>query len=65
MCAGAIAQSRISRLIFGARDEKGGAVKSLYHILEDPRLNHRVQVIEGVLGEHCQELIQTFFSARR
>ena len=65
MCVGAIVQSRISRLIFGARDEKGGAVKSLYHILEDPRLNHRVQVIEGVLGEQCQEIIQAFFSARR
>jgi tRNA(adenine34) deaminase len=65
MCAGAIVQSRISRLIFGTRDEKGGAVKSLYHILEDPRLNHRVQVIEGVLGEQCQEIMQAFFSARR
>lgn len=65
MCAGAIVQSRVSRLIFGARDEKGGAVKSLYHILEDSRLNHRVQVIEGVLGEQCQEILQAFFSARR
>ena len=65
MCAGAIVQSRISRLIFGARDEKGGAVRSLYQILEDPRLNHRVQVIEGVLGEQCQEIIQAFFFARR
>jgi tRNA(adenine34) deaminase len=65
MCAGAIVQSRVSRLIYGARDEKGGAVKSLYHILEDPRLNHRVQVIEGVLGEQCQEIMRAFFSARR
>lgn len=65
MCVGAIVQSRISRLIFGARDEKGGAVKSLYHILEDPRLNHRVQVLEGVLAEHCQEIMRAFFSARR
>ena len=65
MCVGAIVQSRISRLIFGARDEKGGAVKSLYHILEDPRLNHRVQVIEGVLGEQCQEIMRAFFSAHR
>jgi tRNA(adenine34) deaminase len=65
MCVGAIVQSRISRLIYGARDEKGGAVKSLYHILEDPRLNHRVQVIEGVLGEQCQEIMRAFFSARR
>ena len=65
MCVGAIVQSRISRLIFGARDEKGGAVKSLYHILEDPRLNHRVQVMGGVLGEQCQEIMRAFFSARR
>lgn len=65
MCAGAMVQSRVSRLIFGARDEKGGTVKSLYHILEDPRLNHRVQVIEGVLGEQCQEIMQAFFSACR
>jgi tRNA(adenine34) deaminase len=65
MCAGAMVQSRISRLIFGARDEKGGAVRSLYHILEDPRLNHRVQVIEGVLDKQCQEIMQAFFSARR
>jgi len=65
MCVGAIVQSRISRLIFGARDEKGGAVKSLYHILEDPRLNHRVQVMEGVLGEQCQEIMRAFFSACR
>ena len=65
MCSGAIVQSRISRLVFGARDEKGGAVKSLYQILEDPRLNHRVQVIEGVLGEQCQDIMQAFFVARR
>jgi len=65
MCAGAIVQSRVSRLIFGARDEKGGAVKSLYQILEDPRLNHRPEVIEGVLGEQCQDIMQAFFSARR
>ncbi len=65
MCAGAIVQSRVARLIFGTRDEKAGAVKSLYHILDDSRLNHRVQVTEGVLGEQCQEIIQAFFSARR
>lgn len=65
MCVGAIVQSRVSRLIFGARDEKGGAVKSLYHILEDPRLNHRVQVIEGVLDGQCQEIMRAFFSACR
>jgi tRNA(adenine34) deaminase len=65
MCAGAIIQSRISRLIFGTRDEKAGAIKSLYHILDDARLNHRVQVIEGIRGEQCQEIMQAFFAARR
>jgi tRNA(adenine34) deaminase len=65
MCAGAILHSRVSRLIFGARDEKGGGVESLYRLLADPRLNHRVQVTEGVLAKRCQEVMQAFFSARR
>ena len=65
MCAGAILHSRISRLIFGARDEKGGAVESLYRLLHDTRLNHQVQVTEGVLAEQCQEIMQSFFHARR
>jgi tRNA(adenine34) deaminase len=65
MCAGAIVLSRLSRLIFGARDEKGGAVASLYRLLDDPRLNHHVQVREGILAERCQEIMQAFFHARR
>jgi tRNA(adenine34) deaminase len=65
MCAGAIVHSRISRLIFGARDEKGGAVESLYRLLSDSRLNHQVQVTEGILSERCQEIMQSFFNARR
>jgi tRNA(adenine34) deaminase len=65
MCAGAIVQSRISRLIFGARDEKGGAVESLYHLLDDPRLNHHVQVREGIHTERCQQILRSFFRARR
>jgi tRNA(adenine34) deaminase len=65
MCAGAIVHSRISRLIFGARDTKGGAVESLYHLLNDPRLNHHVQVTEGIQAERCQEILQSFFHARR
>jgi tRNA(adenine34) deaminase len=65
MCAGAIVHSRISRLIFGARDEKGGGVRSLYHLLDDPRLNHQVPITEGILVERCQEVIHAFFSARR
>jgi len=65
MCAGAILNGRISRLVFGARDEKAGAVESLYHMLSDHRLNHRVQVTEGVLAERCKEILQSFFQARR
>ena len=65
MCTGAIVHSRIARLIFGARDPKGGAVESLYHMLSDPRLNHHVQITEGIQTERCQELLQSFFHARR
>jgi tRNA(adenine34) deaminase len=65
MCAGAMVHSRIARLIFGARDEKGGGVESLYGLLGDSRLNHQVQVTEGVLAQQCQEIIQAFFSSRR
>ena len=65
MCAGAIVHSRIARLIFGARDPKGGAIESLYHILNDPRLNHHVPVTEGIQAERCQEILQSFFRARR
>lgn len=65
MCAGAILHSRLARLVFGARDEKAGAVESLYRLLNDARLNHRVQVVEGVLGERCQEALQAFFQVRR
>ena len=65
MCAGAIVHSRIARLIFGARDPKAGAVESLYHVLNDPRLNHHVQVTEGIQAERCQEIVQSFFQRRR
>lgn len=65
MCAGAIVHSRLQRLIFGARDEKGGAVESLYRLLDDPRLNHQLPVTEGILAERCQEIMRAFFSARR
>jgi tRNA(adenine34) deaminase len=65
MCAGAILQARVSRLVFGAEDPKGGAVSSLYALLEDGRLNHRVEVTSGVLREECRELLQRFFRERR
>jgi tRNA(adenine34) deaminase len=65
MCAGAILQARVKRLVFGAEDPKGGAVSSLYALLEDGRLNHRVEVVSGVLREECREILQRFFRERR
>jgi len=61
MCAGAIIQSRISRLVFGARDPKAGACGSVFNLPDERRLNHRVQVVGGVMEQESQELIQTFF----
>jgi len=65
MCAGAIVQARVRRLVFGCRDPKGGAVKSLYQVCDDPRLNHQVAVTEGVLAEECGSLLKDFFIALR
>ncbi len=65
MCAGAILQARVRRLIFGAEDPKTGAVHSIYSLLEDERLNHRVEVISGVLVEECRDIMQRFFRERR
>jgi len=61
MCAGAIAQSRISTLIFGAWDEKAGAVGSVWDVLRDPRAIHKLEVIAGVLEADCAELLTNFF----
>ncbi len=65
MCAGAMVQGRVTRLVFGAKDAKAGAVGSLYNLVEEPRHNHRVQVESGVLGERCGELLTGFFRALR
>ncbi len=65
MCAGALLQARVGRLVFGAEDPKAGAVSSLYSVLEDSRLNHRVEVISGVLKDECRELLRRFFRERR
>ena len=65
MCAGAIVQARIRRLVFGCPDPKGGAVQSLYRICDDPRLNHRVEVAAGVSAERCAALLKNFFAALR
>ncbi len=65
MCAGALIHARVSRLVFGALDPKGGAVVSLYGVLEDARLNHRVDVTGGVLKEACSEILSRFFREKR
>ena len=65
MCAGAMIQARIPRLVYGCDDPKGGAVRSCFEILSHPRLNHRVEVTAGVLAEDCASLLQSFFAARR
>lgn len=65
MCAGAILQARVGRVVFGAQDAKAGAVNSLYNILGDSRLNHQVKVTSGVLEKECSELLTSFFEKRR
>jgi tRNA(adenine34) deaminase len=65
MCAGAIVNARIGRLIYGTTDPKAGACETLYRIPTDSRLNHRVQMIGGVLAEKCKKQLQTFFRQRR
>ncbi len=65
MCAGAMVQGRVTRLVFGAKDSKAGAVGSLYNLAEEPRHNHRLEVEAGVLGERCGEVLSDFFRALR
>jgi tRNA(adenine34) deaminase len=65
MCAGAVVHARINRLVFGARDSKAGAVGGIMQVINHPRLNHRVEVTEGVLAGRCTEILQSFFRERR
>ncbi len=65
MCAGAIIQARVPRLVYGADDPKGGAVRSCFEILSHPRLNHQVEVTSGILDADCATILQTFFAKRR
>lgn len=65
MCAGALIQARVRLLVYGASDEKAGAVDSHFHICDAEPLNHRVEVIRGVLDQECRELMQEFFRSRR
>lgn len=65
MCAGALVAARISRLVFGARDLRFGGVRSKFRIVDSDLLNHRVEIIEGVLAPECVQLLQNFFETRR
>jgi len=65
MCAGAAVHARVSEILYGADDPKAGGVRSLYRIASDPRLNHRITVISGILVEECSALLTEFFRSRR
>ena len=65
MCAGAIVQARIPLVVYGASDPKAGAVRSLFRLLDDPRLNHRCQIVPGVLADRCGEILTRFFQQQR
>jgi tRNA(adenine34) deaminase len=65
MCAGAIVQARLPLVVYGCADPKAGACKTLYQITDDPRLNHRAQVVAGVLADRCAAVLGDFFAAKR
>lgn len=65
MCCGAMIQARIARLVYGADDPKGGAVRSCFSVLDHPQLNHGVEITSGVLAEDSATILKSFFSARR
>jgi tRNA(adenine34) deaminase len=65
MCAGALVLARVARLVYGPQDPKGGAAYSLYNIVQDPRLNHQIEVTPDVLVDECAAVLQRFFAERR
>ena len=65
MCAGALVHARVERVVFGATDPRAGSCGSIYDIVRDPRLNHRLEVMGGVLGDESAALLTAFFGARR
>ena len=65
MCAGAVVQARLPRVIYGAADPKAGACQTLFQITSDPRLNHRAAVLGGVLGDECGAILRDFFARQR
>ena len=65
MCAGALVNARVERLVFGAHDERFGAVESIFRICDSEKLNHRIKITSGILTEECRNLMQEFFRSRR
>ena len=65
MCAGALVNARVARLVFGAHDERFGAVETHFRVCDSPDLNHRLEITSGVLADKCRSLMQNFFQARR
>lgn len=65
MCAGALVNARIKRLVFGALDERFGAVETMFRICDNGSLNHKIEIVAGVLSEECRQLVQNFFRQRR
>lgn len=65
MCCGAIVNARIKKVVYGCNDEKGGGARSLYTLLNDSRLNHRVDVVSGVCGNECADMLRRFFQRKR
>jgi tRNA(adenine34) deaminase len=65
MCAGAMIQARVARLVYGCAEQKGGAVRTCFQILDHPAVNYRVEVISGVLAQECAAVMQDFFAQRR
>jgi tRNA(adenine34) deaminase len=65
MCAGALVLARVKRVVYGPQDAKAGAALSLYNILQDPRLNHEVEITPGVLAEECSMILRRFFEGKR
>jgi tRNA(adenine34) deaminase len=65
MCAGALVNARVKRLVYGAKDPKAGACGTLYNIVDDKKLNHRLETISGVMEKDCQILLKEFFKQKR
>jgi tRNA(adenine34) deaminase len=65
MCAGALVNARVKRLVFGATDERFGAVETIFRICDNSSLNHKIEIVSGVLKEECKQLMQNFFRAKR